>query len=104
VRHESVPGFAGSNLEKNLAVFIASAALLDARNCDLQRQARPSGIGHYKVAASAQNEDRQIVGAGENYCLLHLADTLSFDKIARRASNLEGREWRERNVFQQQHE
>jgi hypothetical protein len=99
-----VPGFAGAYVEKNFAILIVPAVLVDARNRDLQHQARPTGVGDHQVAAAAQNEQGQIARAREGSRLLHSTDIPGLDKILRRASDLEGGQRRERNVFEHKHE
>jgi hypothetical protein len=104
MRNEPVPGFAGADVENDIAVLIVSAALVDALNRDFQRQARPTGIRDHKIATPSKNQQRQVARAGECNCLLHFTDIPGLDEIPRRASDLDSRERRERDVFKQMHE
>ena len=104
VGDELVPGFSGADFEKSSAVFIMAASLFDTLKGNFQQQARPASIGDQQVAAAAQNEQRQVARARKSSCLLHLTDIPGLDEMLRRASDLDGGQRGERDVFEQKHE
>ena len=101
---EFVPGFAGAHVENNFAVFIVTAVVVDTSKSDFQDQARPTGIGDQQVASAAEDEQWQIPRTREGDCFLHLPGIAGLDEKPRRASDFEGGELRQRNVFEQKHE
>jgi hypothetical protein len=82
----------------------APSDLANTLNRDFQHEAQPTGVGDHQVAAAAQNEQRQIVRAREHNRLLHFTDVAGLDKILCRASDFEGGQRGERNVFKQKHD
>src|ERR1700688_1553568 len=103
-RDEFVPGFPGSHIEKNFALLILAGLLVDALKRNLQHEARPTSVGDHQVAAAAEDEERQIMGARERNRLLHFSNAFGIDEIPCRASDFDGGQWRERDVFKEKHE
>lgn len=56
-------------------------------------------IANEHIAAAAENEQVQMLGFGELECFVKLRRIGNFNKIARRAADLEGRERFERVVL-----
>lgn len=104
VRDKLVPRFAGADLEKNFAGFIVVVASVDTLNRDFEYQTGPTSVRNDEITAAAENEKKQVARACQGNGFLHLTDTLGFDEILRRASDFDGGEGRERNVFEQEHE
>jgi hypothetical protein len=77
--------------------------LINSLNRDFQHQARPTGIGDQQVTATAEDEQRKIARARECNRLLYFSDIPGFDEIPGWASDFEGGQGSERNVFEQIH-
>ena len=78
--------------------------LVDTWKGNFQHQARPTGVGHHQVAAAAEDEQGQIARTRECNRLLHFAYAPGIDEIPRRASDVDGGQRRERDVFEQMHQ
>jgi hypothetical protein len=60
VRHEAIPGFAGTHVKQSLTIDVSGAAL-DAGYCNSQGQARPTAIRHQQIASTSKNKESKVV-------------------------------------------
>ena len=80
------------------------APLCDSFKGDAQDEPGKAFIRDKKIAASAEDEERQAAGAGEVYGFEDLFFGRSFGEETRRASDVEGGVWSEGNVFEEVHQ
>src|SRR5437588_9366978 len=76
---------------------------MDSINGDFEHQPRPASVRDYKIAASAQNEQRQLSLRSMGNSLFHIVFAFRVDEIPGRAAYLEGGERCQRNVLMDLH-